>query len=102
MTLARRASSIQKELSPFQPLLTPIESLLSDTGAGKAFEHTFSDSVPVLMNALDEVAKVHVFLGGSSHHTIRVIAILNVVQSLCSPSRLCISLLKLAVRMTKR
>lgn len=57
-------ASIQKEISPLQSLVTPVEAMVKATGAVNAIQHQFSDATPVLMKALNEVAKLHPFIGG--------------------------------------
>lgn len=59
-------STIQKELSPFRALVTPVESLIKNEGVVQSFQHQFSDTTRTLLKALDEVAKIHPFVAGRS------------------------------------
>jgi hypothetical protein len=59
----------QNKVAPFVQPITATENAVGQTDMGKAIKEGidhFFDGMPVLMKALDEVAKLHPFIGGMS------------------------------------
>ena len=59
--------TIQNNTQPFLPVITATVAAAAQSGIGKAIKDridTFSEGMPVLMNALDELKAVHPFIGG--------------------------------------
>jgi hypothetical protein len=58
----------QNNIAPFQPLITAAAGAIEQTAVGKSIKEgidTFFDGMPVFMNALDAVADLHPFIGGT-------------------------------------
>ena len=59
--------TIQNNAQPLLPVITATVTAAAQSGIGKAIKDridTFSEGMPVLMNALDELKAVHPVIGG--------------------------------------
>ena len=57
----------QSNAAPFKPIVTATVAAAAQSDIGKAIQYridTFSEGMPVLMKALDELKAVHPFIGG--------------------------------------
>lgn len=67
LSLGDDIATAQSEAAPFTPLIPAAANAVRHTDIGKAvaegIEH-FSDGMPILMHALDEVKALHPFIGG--------------------------------------
>ena len=61
-------AAAQSNLAPFQPLITVAKGVVEQTDLGKVVKEGidhFFEGMPIFMNALDAVADLHPFIGGT-------------------------------------
>jgi hypothetical protein len=61
------AGTVLKDAQPFMPVIKATVVTAAQTDIGKAIKHGidhFSEGMPILMKALDELKAVHPFIGG--------------------------------------
>jgi hypothetical protein len=64
---------VENITTPFIPVIKTASALAEQTDFGKAMRegiNTFSEGIPVLMKALDELKGLHPFLGGELSYNI--------------------------------
>ena len=68
-TLGDVVSTTQSSAAPFIPVIKATVAVAAQSDIGKAIKDridNFSEGMPVLMRALDELKAVHPFIGGGS------------------------------------
>jgi hypothetical protein len=69
LPLGDAVNTAQTDFTPFQPLITAAAGAIEQTAVAKSITEgidKFFEGMPLFMNALDAVAKLHPFIGGTS------------------------------------
>jgi hypothetical protein len=68
LSLGDAVEKVQNNIIPFQPLMAAAAGAVEQTAIAKSIKEgidKFFDGMPVFMNALDAVAGLHPFIGGT-------------------------------------